>query len=62
MRWGIPSAEEAQYRRLWKRFYDTIEIKERRNPKLRMSNMPKWRAASGASRTAGKTYFCAGPG
>ena len=38
---AAPSAEEAQYRRLWKRFYDTIEIKERRNPKLRMSNMPK---------------------
>ena len=31
----------SQYRHLWKRFYDTIEIKERRNPKLRMSNMPK---------------------
>lgn len=38
---AAPSAEEAQYRRLWKRFYDTIEIKERRNPGLRMSNMPK---------------------
>lgn len=38
---AAPSAEEAQYRRLWKRFYDTIEIKERWNPKLRMSNMPK---------------------
>lgn len=40
-RMAAPSAEEAQYRRLWKRFYDTIEIKERRNPRLRMSNMPK---------------------
>ena len=38
---AAPSAEEAQYCRLWKRFYDTIEIRERRNPKLRMSNMPK---------------------
>lgn len=38
---AAPSAEEAQYRRLWKRFYDTIEIKERHNPRLRMTHMPK---------------------
>ena len=38
---AAPSAQEAQYRRLWKRFYDTIEIKERHNPRRRMSNMPK---------------------
>lgn len=38
---AAPSAREAQYRQLWKRFYDTIEIRERRNPRLRMSNMPK---------------------
>ena len=38
---AAPSAAEAQYRRLWKRFYDTIEIEARRNPKLRMSKMPK---------------------
>ncbi len=36
-----PSAAEAQYRRLWKRFYDTIEIKERHNPTLRRTHMPK---------------------
>jgi len=33
--------EEAKYRALWKRFYDTIAIKGRINPKLRMSHMPK---------------------
>ena len=38
---AAPSAQEAQYRRLWKRFYDTIEIKERHNPRQRRTNMPK---------------------
>lgn len=38
---AAPSAQEAQYRKLWKRFYDTIEIKERHNPRQRMTNMPK---------------------
>ena len=36
-----PDAEESSYRRLWKRFYDTVGICERENPKLRMSHMPK---------------------
>lgn len=36
-----PDEKEAHYRLLWKRFYDTIAIKERENPKLRQSNMPK---------------------
>jgi len=36
-----PDKTEARYRLLWKRFYDTIAIKERENPRLRMSNMPK---------------------
>lgn len=40
-RMAAPSAQEAQYRRLWKRFYDTVEIRERHNPRRRMSNMPK---------------------
>lgn len=40
-RMAAPSAAEAQYRRLWKRFYDTIEIRERHNPKLRQNHMPK---------------------
>lgn len=36
-----PSAAEAQYRRLWKRFYDTVEIQARHNPQLRQTHMPK---------------------
>ena len=36
-----PTAEEEKFRRLWKLFYDTIEIKERRNHKLRMQHLPK---------------------
>ena len=36
-----PDAEEANYRRLWRRFYDTIAIRERENPRGRMSRMPK---------------------
>ena len=36
-----PDAEEAAYRRLWRRFYDTIAIRERENPRKRMSDMPK---------------------
>lgn len=44
---GIPenlpprSENEEEYRRLWKCFYDAVEIKERRNPKLQRSMMPK---------------------
>lgn len=36
-----PDEAEAHYRLLWKRFYDTIAIKERYNPKCRQTNMPK---------------------
>ncbi len=36
-----PDDEEAAYRRLWKRFYDTIAIHERENPRTRMTHMPK---------------------
>lgn len=40
-----PDAQEAAFRKLWQIFYDTIEIKERHNPKCRMNLMPKryWR-------------------
>ena len=38
---ALPDESEAEYRRLWRRFYDTIAIRERENPRLRMSNMPK---------------------
>ena len=40
-RMAPPDEAEAQYRILWKRFYDTIAIKERYNPRCRMTNMPK---------------------
>lgn len=36
-----PDEAETNYRILWKRFYDTIAIRERYNPKCRMTNMPK---------------------
>lgn len=36
-----PGQEELQYRRLWRRFYDTIAIEGRYNPKCRMTHMPK---------------------
>ena len=35
------SEEEEKYRALWKRFYNTIAIEGRNNPKLRMGNMSK---------------------
>ncbi len=34
-------AEEQRYRRLWRRFYDTVAIRERYNPKLRQTHIPK---------------------
>ena len=36
-----PDETEAGYRRLWKQFYDTVAIRERENPRCRMTNMPK---------------------
>lgn len=38
---AAPDAEEASFRLLWKRFYDTVAIRERDNPRCRMSFMPK---------------------
>jgi probable DNA metabolism protein len=35
------SVGEARYRALWKRFYDTIAIEGRENPRCRMTHMPK---------------------
>ena len=55
-RMAPPDEAEARYRLLWKRFYDTIAIKERENPRLRMSNMPK-RYWSTMTESQGKTYF-----
>ena len=34
-------ADEIHFRLLWKRFYDTIAVEGRENPKCRMSHMPK---------------------
>lgn len=36
-----PGQEERAYRALWRRFYDTIAIEGRINPKLRQTHMPK---------------------
>ena len=38
---GAPGEAERQYRRLWRRFYDTIAIEGRYNPRCRMTQMPK---------------------
>ena len=39
----LPSAgaEERLYRQMWRKFYDTIAIQGRYNPKCRMTHMPK---------------------
>lgn len=37
---AAPDDAEAAYRRLWKRFYDTIAIRERYNPRCRRTQMP----------------------
>ena len=36
-----PGQEERQYRALWRRFYDTVAIEGRENPRCRMTHMPK---------------------
>jgi probable DNA metabolism protein len=36
----VPGEEELKFRELWRLFYDTIEIKERHNPRCRMGHMP----------------------
>lgn len=45
--------EEKRYRLLWKRFYDTIAIRERINPGLRRQHMPEkyWRNITEMSMT-----------
>ena len=37
-----PGAEELAFRRLWKLFYDTVEIAARRNDRCRDRNLPKY--------------------
>ena len=51
-----PDETEAAYRTLWKRFYDTIAIKERHNPKCRMTQMPK-RYWNTMTEFQGEDYF-----
>ncbi len=36
-----PGREEREYRALWRRFYDTLSIEGRYNPKCRQTHMPK---------------------
>ena len=36
-----PGRQEQFYRQLWTRFYDTVSIESRYNPKCRMTHMPK---------------------
>lgn len=36
-----PDAQERQYQDLWRRFYDTLAIPQRENPRCRQSHMPK---------------------
>lgn len=38
---GAPDQKELNHRQLWRRFYDTIAIEGRYDPKLRMTHMPK---------------------
>ena len=51
-----PDETEVHYRVLWKRFYDTIAIKERYNPKCRMTQMPK-RYWNTMTEFQGEEYF-----
>ena len=55
-RMAPPDESEAHYRLLWKRFYDTIAIKERYNPKCRMTQMPK-RYWNTMTEFQGEDYF-----
>ena len=38
---AAPGRAERDFRRLWRRFYDTIAIEGRENPRCRMTQMPK---------------------
>lgn len=38
---AVPGEDEIHYRALWKRFYETIAIKERTNPRCQNSFLPK---------------------
>lgn len=53
-----PDETEAEFRLLWKRFYDTIAIRERYNPRCRMTQMPK-RYWGTMTEFQGSSYFTA---
>ena len=38
---AAPDAEEVQYRRLWKAFFETVTIRERENPRCQNTFLPK---------------------
>ena len=38
---SAPGQEERDFRALWRRFYDTVAIQGRENPRCRMTHMPK---------------------
>jgi probable DNA metabolism protein len=41
LEFAAPGETELRYQAMWKRFYDTIAIEERTNPKCRMTHCPK---------------------
>ena len=55
-----PDETEAQFRRLWKTFYDTIAIRERYNPKTRRTHMPM-RYWGTMTEFQGEDYFTPAP-
>ena len=55
---AAPDETEAAYRRLWKRFYDTVAIKERENPRCRRTQMPM-RYWNTMTEFQGEDYFLA---
>jgi probable DNA metabolism protein len=55
-----PDQREAGYRLLWKRFYDTIAIRERENPRCRRTHMPQ-RYWNTMTEFQGPDYFRAPP-
>lgn len=55
-----PDEQEAQFRRLWKRFYDTVAIRERYNPKTRRTHMPM-RYWGTMTEFQGEDYFHSAP-
>ena len=61
---GSPSDEERACRALWRRFYDTIAIEGRYNPKCRMTQMPKryWNTMTEFQGAADELSVCGSAG